>query len=213
MFWKIWRRGHQQYRELLSEHLDGRLDVDDRRRLEQHLATCDECVRELESLRATVGLLQRVPMIETPRSFQLQETPAERAPRPALLWSMQLSTAMAAMLLVALVSADLTGVFGDGTTPLEADVQTGQEQLAEEATSAAPPPEVAPAAQAEKESAQDTLQAAQPSETSVADPAKAEEDEGDGLVRKIEIATGALAGLLGVTTLYLTFQRRRRAAG
>lgn len=318
MFWNIWRKGHRRYLDLLSEYLDDKLGPVERARLEDHLNSCSECTYELESMRTTVGLLRRVPMVDTPRSFKLQQAPAEqprqvkegaqaifgpavRVPgRPVLLWSMQLSTVMAALLLVALLAGDFLGAFGNGAPLAQPDVQTAQEQaqLEEEATAAAAPPdaiptsppEVAPtpapeatpappseafptpapatAAALEAVPSEDTAQEegqlsatreqeplptttpaptvapsdeetaapevpteapletpaptqeteftespeqpeATPSEDKLAELSEDQEPEEESLVRKLQIAVGALVGALGVTTVYLIYRRRR----
>ena len=79
-FWR--NRRHAGIRELLSSYIDGEVSASEARRVEEHLDGCDECVAELESLRATAMLLSRLPVLETPRSYAL--TPAdveEAAPR------------------------------------------------------------------------------------------------------------------------------------
>jgi anti-sigma factor RsiW len=53
------RPDHSTYREWLNLDVDGLLGRAERTRLEQHLASCDECRREREELAALEGLLQR----------------------------------------------------------------------------------------------------------------------------------------------------------
>src|SRR3989442_8586194 len=56
-------------RERLSELLDETLPARERALVDAHLADCPECRRELERLRATVSLLQRVEPVRAPAGF------------------------------------------------------------------------------------------------------------------------------------------------
>ena len=112
-------RGHRRYRALLSGRLDGRLDEREQAALQAHLSGCAECRQELAELEATVGLLRRQPQIEPPRSFALAYAPLREAAIPRLLRTvrtLQVATGAAALVLVALVTADLTGVTGESAT-------------------------------------------------------------------------------------------------
>ena len=70
MLKKIFNRGHGRFLEMLSDYLDGELPEAERIALEAHLQGCASCTEELDSLRATVQLLQRMPEVEAPRSFR-----------------------------------------------------------------------------------------------------------------------------------------------
>lgn len=108
---------HNRMRELLSPFLDGQVTLEEQALVENHLATCEECARELEGLRWTVGLLHQVPLARVPRSFAV---PAARpAPRRGLLgwltgdWAygfLRSATALATLLLVIVISVDVLGV-------------------------------------------------------------------------------------------------------
>jgi anti-sigma factor RsiW len=50
----------------LSDYLDSALPPDERQGVETHLATCEACRKSLQSLRATVGLLGRLPLEPMP---------------------------------------------------------------------------------------------------------------------------------------------------
>ena len=71
----LFKNRHGRWQERLSAYLDAQLEPSEQRRLEQHLASCTSCQEELESLRATVALLQRVPQVAVPRSFRLISEP------------------------------------------------------------------------------------------------------------------------------------------
>ena len=68
-FWQ--NRRHARVRTLLSSYIDGEVSASEARRVAAHLSGCDECVAELESLRATTTLLGRLPSLDTPRSYAL----------------------------------------------------------------------------------------------------------------------------------------------
>ncbi|MHB8620036.1 MAG: anti-sigma factor family protein [Chloroflexota bacterium] len=64
--------------ELLSAYVDGELGHADRAQVDQHLAECGACSRELDSLRSLVGLLRKLPERPLPRSFLLGPRPLRR---------------------------------------------------------------------------------------------------------------------------------------
>ena len=116
---RLLRLTHARYRRLLTERLDGVLNDAGRTRLERHLAGCPSCRRELAELEALTALLRTQPMPEPPRSFILsyapvQETRTARFGLPSLR-ALQMATATAAMLLVALIATDLS--IGPATLP------------------------------------------------------------------------------------------------
>ena len=81
MLKKIFNRGHGRFLEVLSGYIDGELPEAERIALEAHLQGCDSCTEELESLRATVQILRRMPEVEAPRSFRIAPA-AVTAPTP-----------------------------------------------------------------------------------------------------------------------------------
>jgi anti-sigma factor RsiW len=50
-----------EFVELVTEYLDGRLDPDTARRFVEHLAECDGCDRYLDQIRRTVRSLGHLP--------------------------------------------------------------------------------------------------------------------------------------------------------
>lgn len=52
--------------ELVSDYLDGELDPETRRRVEEHLALCPACQLYVEQVRDTVRALGRLPADELP---------------------------------------------------------------------------------------------------------------------------------------------------
>ena len=105
-FWQ--NRRHARVRTLLSSYIDGEVSASEARRVAAHLSGCDECVAELESLRATTTLLGRLPSLDTPRSYALTAADVQdMSPRRGLpsfaAFSGGLATAGAAALVVVLV--------------------------------------------------------------------------------------------------------------
>lgn len=56
----------ERIKEWMGEHLDGCLDADRTREMNEHLTGCDACRRELEELRQTVALLRDMPAVMPP---------------------------------------------------------------------------------------------------------------------------------------------------
>ena len=100
--------------------------------MEGHLASCDECQRDLETLRTTVGLLRELPEIAPVRSFTLEAAPPAVRETRIYVWATGLATSMAALLLAALVLSDVFDVIE----------QTGQVSVAPMAARAVPAPEI-----------------------------------------------------------------------
>jgi hypothetical protein len=96
-------------RELFSAQVDDALGADERRALDAHLATCAECVRELQRFRSTVALLRSVEPAQAPAGFvdrvldAAQPAPWPRRLLRALVlpWPLKLPVEAAAVVLVA----------------------------------------------------------------------------------------------------------------
>ncbi len=97
---------------LFSPYIDGQLSLSDVKRVERHIEECSACRRELESLRAVVGLLHRVPMVSPGRSFAI----AARVPRrsPVALRALRVATAVAVLLLAFVFVGDALHFFEPG---------------------------------------------------------------------------------------------------
>jgi anti-sigma factor RsiW len=50
----------QELVELVTEYLEGALQVEERARFEAHLANCRGCTRYLEQMRQSIGLMGRL---------------------------------------------------------------------------------------------------------------------------------------------------------
>lgn len=117
------RRKHNRLQELLSAYIDGEASNSEVIEVEEHLSGCDECRIELDSLRATVGLLRGLPQFDVPRSFILTEAPALVSQRPPpIVWTARLASSAAALLLLALLLGDAFGILSQ--TDLLREVST-----------------------------------------------------------------------------------------
>jgi len=138
---------HTAYERLVTEHVDGVLGGAGEARLQQHLATCASCVVEMREQQAVRSLLRAEALMPTPRSFALPYAPrqatAGNSRMTEWLRSMQVATATAAVVLVALVGVSVVNQTGGGRTA-EADVQqlaSAIENSDKLETAAAPEPE------------------------------------------------------------------------
>ncbi len=95
---------------LLSEYLDGRLKGRQAEQVRLHLEACQGCREELESLRATVALLKRMPVVAPQRSFVLRERPVFAPKRMVPVWAMGAAASLVLLAFVAVVSLDVGGV-------------------------------------------------------------------------------------------------------
>ncbi|MBI4340192.1 MAG: zf-HC2 domain-containing protein [Chloroflexi bacterium] len=98
---------HARWQEDLSAYVDGRLASGRQQALGAHLSECLLCQRELAGLREVVALLRRVPQAPVPRSFTLSQAPARRPWWLGAMLPLRYATAVAAVLLVAVITGDL----------------------------------------------------------------------------------------------------------
>ncbi len=138
---RFFERGHGRFLGMLSDYIDGELDPGPRALLEEHLSGCTSCSEELESLRMTVLMLQRMPDVEAPRSFRLApaeepsslsefalgapippgaslepvEVGSPRGERPVFLWAMRVSTALAVVAFTVMVAGSVSGLWESGS--------------------------------------------------------------------------------------------------
>jgi anti-sigma factor RsiW len=94
----------ESVREKLLRYEDGDLPARQRAEIEQHLATCGACARELARLRRTVGLVESLPEAPVARDFTRRVMAAVRAlprrePTPALRWPVGLGLGSAGFVL------------------------------------------------------------------------------------------------------------------
>ncbi len=111
----LFSKNRRRREELLMRCLDGSLDAAGERELSDAARTDPALAREIAELEGVTALLKAQPDVPAPRSFALPY-----APRPAtanegrgLLRWMQTATAATAVLLIALIGADIGGVGRD----------------------------------------------------------------------------------------------------
>ena len=79
------RTEHHYKEERLCAYLDGELPPQERRAIDQHLATCPACQWQLDTLRQTVQWTRALPCVPAPRVFTIPPfTEPVPAPRRAL---------------------------------------------------------------------------------------------------------------------------------
>ncbi len=170
--------GHDRLRTLLSSYVDGQVSDAESRRVETHLTGCDECRKDLEDLRATVGLLKRLPELEVPRSFVLHSEPATVRDTGTFVWTTGLATSMAAVTLVALLLGDVLGLLTQAGRIDVRDVREPTGVLAAAAPlTAAAPPEPTPALEAAAPTAAAVVAPAEAADFAAADLADEERQE------------------------------------
>ena len=101
---------HQRLQILLSSYVDGQVTSSEAAQVERHLSGCEQCQRDLDNLRATVGLLRALPELDIPRSFAVDVAPEPvQAPWPPA-WASGVAATAAAVMLIALLTGDLFGL-------------------------------------------------------------------------------------------------------
>jgi len=99
----------QQVKNLLSPFIDHQLTSSEQGLVEAHLERCEACQRELESLRAVVNLVHRVPLVSPPRSFTIAEAVPKRRAAPVAVFSA--ATAVAVLFLAFFFVSDALNLF------------------------------------------------------------------------------------------------------
>jgi len=132
--WRAFRRSEKdecsKTRELLSGYMDQHLNPGEVAHVEGHLRTCPGCREELESLRATVALLHRLPEVTPSRSFAV--APVRPLPGRRALPALRFATAGVVLLLVLAFAVDQTNLFhaGDPSTLSFGPAVTSEEEEA-----------------------------------------------------------------------------------
>ncbi len=114
----------------LSEYLDQQIAPAERAQLETHLTECAECRTALASLRWTIALVQQAPAPALPRSFTLP-VPAQRAASPTFVFGLaRFATALATLLLIAVIGVDVILQFSGGVSMTTALAPQTDKQVA-----------------------------------------------------------------------------------
>lgn len=110
---------HEYYEERLSAYLDGELAPGEHEAVERHLATCQACQWDLDTLQTTVQWMGELPTVPLPRVFTIP-APAQPERTARRRWGfmpvLQGATALVALLLFFAVAGDflLWGPGGGG---------------------------------------------------------------------------------------------------
>lgn len=93
--------------ELLSSYLDGQLNTSESKRLETRLAADPELASVLNDIRATRGILRKLPVRKAPRNFTLtRKMVGLKPPLPRAYSLFRFSTAFATILLMLTFAAN-----------------------------------------------------------------------------------------------------------
>ncbi len=146
------RDGHAWVEERLSAYVDGQLAPNERAQLENHLRDCARCQASLASLKWTISLLKQAPAPALPRSFILPRQgsrglrPESAQPAPFFRFgfgALRAATALATLVLCAVVGADLILQFGGASAPAFAPAAR---EVAAPTQAALVPPTIQPSA-------------------------------------------------------------------
>lgn len=106
---------HRWVQERLSLYLDGRLDPDERARVEAHLQVCASCARAWETLSWTVRALQALPRVPAP--FSLAVRPEQVVPAPPRAGGLRWAAWAMAAAFILLLGLDLIAAGGRLAAP------------------------------------------------------------------------------------------------
>jgi hypothetical protein len=125
---------HRYAEERLSAYLDGELTAQERAAVERHVAGCQACQWNLETLRQTVQWTRELPSVPVPRVFTVP-VPAKPMRAPRWRWTapvLQGATVLAALLLFFVVAGDLvlTGTLPIGVSQRGARVEEAPADIA-----------------------------------------------------------------------------------
>lgn len=108
---------HKRIKALLSPYIDEELRQKERDLVERHLAACKDCLKELESLRATIVFLKRMPLAVPDRNFLVSaEKEAKPRPSPPIWRPVPVPVIISVLLTVALFLGDILNAlpYSDG---------------------------------------------------------------------------------------------------
>ena len=89
--------------EELNEYLDN--EILDRKRVDLHLSTCDECVARLTMLQALFTEIESLPELELTQSIAARFAPSPGVPAQLPRWLTLTATLQAALALIAVIVA------------------------------------------------------------------------------------------------------------
>lgn len=101
---------HRWVEERLSAYLDGELPSQEQQLVGRHLATCQACRWQFDTLQQTVQWTRELPSVPVPRVFTIQAAARPARPprrRPSFVPLLQGATALVALMLVVVVAGDI----------------------------------------------------------------------------------------------------------
>jgi len=121
--------------QLLSAYLDDQLNPKEKRQVEELLQQNAEARKALDGLRRTRIMLRALPMRKAPRNFTVSPQSVKKPVIPSFNTLLRFSSAMAALLLVAVLALDFLGL-STPSSAARAVEDASSEMLAMEAPSA-----------------------------------------------------------------------------
>lgn len=131
---RIIKRAHRHINpDTLSEYVDGRIQGTELARIDDQLAACELCREEVASLRSMVTMLRELPQEAPSRSFIMAAPPPMPGESPSSAfqlsnwlrvpqWAYAGAASVAVIVLVALVSADASGLLSpDNALPVQVE--------------------------------------------------------------------------------------------
>ncbi len=217
-------------RQLLSEHVDERLNPREAALVEEHLTACSDCRKEYDSLRKTVGLLTQVKPMPVPHSFAI--TAVRPVPYPSFYRSFRIATVVIAVMLALVITGDVTNILPglspngansspssivsatSSSVPQGGDVVTKVSDSTVNSTGigeVAPPRKVGEEGPAPQGVQEDTKIPANSSDVISNTPSVASQTvpEGIGWLRSLELILIAIFTVAGTTTLFI-WQRYKK---
>jgi len=181
---------------MLSPYIDHQLTSSEQGLVDAHIEQCQACRMELESLRAVVSLVHRVPLASPPRSFAIAKAVPRRRAVPVAVFSA--ATAVAVLLLAFFFVSDGLNIFSSQVPVEERAGEAGLLAEPAPAPTDAGVPEITPGA-GEAEPTPDMVSAGDETFETVE----------NWPFWQLEVAFSALAVILGAMTIIWRLKRRK----
>lgn len=213
--------------DLLNAYVDGRVNATERKEIRGHLETCAECRQELNELRATVRLLNGLPVYRPRRSFQLSAAQFGTTAKPTgiiqflpVVRSLSIAAVIAFLVIGGAQALDVASDNDDGPNSSldvarndseasgETDEASGASQNAEDAPTNGTLIDRGSAASAQDEALANLPAAAADEAADTQQSTATDRDGGDGPLAIAALVTGVLA--LSLVAVWIAMIRFRR---